>query len=78
MTPERVLTISGERQDESTEEKEGYYRSERRFGKFFRSFNLPQSADESKISAKADEGVLRITIPKVEKDSVSSRVIDIE
>ena len=78
MTPERVLTISGERQDESVEEKEGYYRSERRFGKFFRSFHLPQNADESKISAKAEEGVLEITIPKAEEDSTSSRVIDIQ
>jgi len=78
VTPERRLTISGERQSEEKDEGEGYFRSERRFGKFFRSFDLPKNADESGITAKASEGVLEITIPKLEKDATDARVIDIE
>lgn len=73
-----MLTISGERQSDEKEEGESYYRSERRFGRFNRSFHLPKNADENSITAKASEGVLEVTIPKIEKEDITARVIDIE
>ncbi|BCD62957.1 HSP20 family protein [Nitratiruptor sp. YY08-26] len=64
---DNVLTISGERKFKKEEEDKGYKRVESFFGKFERSFTLPADADAEKIEAKAEDGVLHITIPKVEQ-----------
>lgn len=71
-----VLTIKGERESEKREEKEDYKRIERVYGSFYRRFTLPDSADTTNISAKSTNGVLTITIPKVEK--VQPRKISVE
>jgi len=62
-----VLTISGKRESEKHEEREGYRHAERSSGRFFRRFVLPETVDDSRVSAKSDKGVLNITIPKSEK-----------
>ena len=62
-----VLTIKGERKSEREEEKEGYKRVERVRGTFFRRFSMPDTADAEHISAKSENGVLVVTIPKQEK-----------
>ena len=62
-----VLGITGERKVEERNEKEGYTRVERVYGKFSRQFRLPESADESKIKASGKNGVLEIEIPKKER-----------
>lgn len=62
-----VLTIKGERQEEHKEEKDNFSRIERIKGSFYRRFTLPDTADSEKISAKTNNGVLEITIPKKEK-----------
>ena len=60
------LSISGERQ--FTEEKETkHHRVERWYGKCYRSFLLPKSADAEKISANLKNGVLTVTMPKKEE-----------
>jgi len=61
-----VLTIKGERNTETVEEKEDFRRVERQSGTFYRRFTLPDSADADKIAAKSEHGVLTITIPKQE------------
>lgn len=71
-----MLTIKGERESEKKEEKEGYKRVERKWGSFYRRFSLPDSADAEKISAKCNNGVLDITIPKQEK--VQPRKISVD
>ena len=58
-----VLTISGERRHESTEEQEGYVRSERVYGTFYRAIPLPDGADEDKVDARFTNGVLEVTVP---------------
>lgn len=63
-----VLSIKGERESEKKEEKEGYKRVERSYGSFYRRFSMPETADASKINAKSRNGVLEITIPKLEKE----------
>jgi len=70
-----ILTISGERESEKKDEREGYKRVERMRGTFFRRFNLPDSADAEAISAKSNHGVLEITIPK--KAAEKSRRISV-
>ena len=62
-----VLTIRGERDSEKTEENEAYKRRERIRGSFFRQFTLPETADENGVKAKANNGVLEVSIPKAAK-----------
>ena len=59
---DNVLTISGERRDEQDEERGGYHIRERRYGSFRRSVALPEGIDESKISARYEDGVLEVTV----------------
>lgn len=62
-----TLTVKGERKTEQEVKQKNYYRLERKTGKFFRQFTLPESVDSSKISAKAKNGVLAIHLPKAEE-----------
>ncbi len=62
-----VLTIKGERESETKDEREGYKRIERQHGTFYRRFSLPDTANADKITAKSKNGVLNIIIPKQEK-----------
>ncbi len=60
-----VLTIQGERKFEHEEKKKNnYYRVERQYGVFARSFSLPTTVDGEKIQASMTNGVLEILIPK--------------
>ncbi|MCE0724601.1 Hsp20/alpha crystallin family protein [Legionella resiliens] len=70
-----ILTLRGERHFEKTENKNGYTRIERSQGQFYRRFSLPQTADDTKISAKYKQGVLEISIPK--KEMAVEKKIDI-
>jgi HSP20 family protein len=63
---DNVLTVSGERRFQEEVKEDKYYRIERRYGSFSRSLALPPTADESKVEAKYDNGVLEITVPKAE------------
>ena len=62
-----VLTLKGERSEETKEEHESYKRVERVSGSFYRRFNLPDTADAERIEAEGKNGVLEITLPKQEK-----------
>lgn len=66
-----VLTIEGEREHktEDKEDKNGrkFHRVERSYGKFQRSFRLPNTVEQSKIEASFNDGVLDLTIPKAEE-----------
>jgi HSP20 family protein len=61
------LVISGERKQEKENKDKNYYRVERSYGRFYRSFNLPQEIKEDQIEANFKDGQLNITIPKAEK-----------
>lgn len=62
-----VLSISGEREFEKTEDDSKLYRYERQFGKFLRSFALGKSVDADKITATYADGVLTVDVPKTEE-----------
>jgi len=64
---ENILTLSGERKDEQEEKGESYHRVERTTGAFSRSFVLPSTVDETKVSAEYKDGVLRVHLPKREE-----------
>lgn len=61
-----MLTISGKRASEKKEEKDGYLRTERSSGEFYRRLALPETADAEHVDAKSDKGVLEVSIPKRE------------
>ena len=73
-----VLTIKGEKKEEKEEKKADYYLSERRFGSFQRSFQLPDGVDEEKIQANFDKGVLTIILPKGAEAQKPEKKISIE
>lgn len=71
------LTVQGERSEENVDtDSREYYRSERFYGSFKRSFALPDAIDTENVSASHDNGVLRVTLPKVEQSRRKS--IEIE
>jgi HSP20 family protein len=61
------LTISGERHAEHESQERGWYRIERSFGSFNRSLTLPDGVDTDAISARFENGVLEVRIPKPEE-----------
>jgi HSP20 family protein len=63
---DNVLTVSGERRFEEEVKEDKFYRIERRYGSFSRSLALPPTADESKVEAKYENGLLEIVVPKTE------------
>lgn len=73
-TEDGMLIVSGERSQERREEEEGYVRSERRYGHFYRAIPLPEGVDESNIDASFDKGVLEITVPVSGKHEQGRRI----
>ena len=61
---DNVLTLSGERKHEEETKKENFHRIERSYGKFSRSFTLPDSVKVDKVKANYKDGVLEISLPK--------------
>jgi HSP20 family protein len=59
-----MLTIKGEKQEEKEEKTKDRYVSERRYGSFRRSLQVPGSVDVDKIEANYKSGVLTVTLPK--------------
>jgi HSP20 family protein len=59
-----MLTIKGEKKEEKEEKKKDYYLSERRYGSFQRSFQVPDGVDAEKIEASFKNGVLTVKLPK--------------
>jgi HSP20 family protein len=72
-----MLIIHGEKKEETENRKKNYYVSERRYGRFSRSFNLPTDLDLDKLEANFKKGVLSVTIPKTEEAKQNRRKIEI-
>lgn len=64
---DNALVIRGERKSEREEEEEGYYRTERSYGSFYRSIPLPEGVDAESADANFRNGVLEITMPAPER-----------
>jgi HSP20 family protein len=62
----RTLTVRSERTPLAGEQAVGYHRRERSFGAFSRSIQLPEDLDLQKASAKYENGLLTIRVPKAE------------
>jgi HSP20 family protein len=73
-----VLSIKGERQEEKEQKEKDYYRRERSFGSFERSFQVPDGVDEDKIEANFKNGVLSVTLPKSAEAQKQAKKIDVK
>lgn len=62
-----ALTISGERNFAKEERDKKYHRLERAYGRFTRSFGVPEDADDTKVSAEFKDGLLTVRLTKSEK-----------
>ena len=74
---EGALTISGERKEEKEEEEEGFYRSERTYGSFFRRLPLPEGVKTEEAAATFRDGVLEVTMP-APKSEPKGRTLEIK
>jgi HSP20 family protein len=75
---DEILTIKGEKKEEKEEKAKNYYVSERRYGAFQRSFQLPPGVDAEKIEAGFQNGVLTLTLPKTPEAQKSEKKIAIK
>lgn len=75
-----LLKISGQTEEESeeSEEERGYYRKEIKRGAFERAVRLPSNIDTDNIQAKHKQGILKIEIPKTERQIEEGSEIEIE
>ncbi|RPI49550.1 MAG: Hsp20/alpha crystallin family protein [Acidobacteria bacterium] len=71
------LTIEGERREEHEEDREGYYRSERSYGSFYRVVPLPEGAIAETAKAGFDNGVLEVTIQAPPREVSRKRRLEI-
>jgi len=69
-----AITISGERRNENEEQREGYYRSERSYGSFYRQIPLPEGVNPKDAQATFRDGVLEITLKAPQLKSQKRRL----
>jgi HSP20 family protein len=73
-----TLVLKGEKRQEKEEKDKNYHFSERSYGSFQRSFDLPASVDRNKIAADFSKGVLTLTLPKTAEAQIPAQKIDIK
>jgi len=73
-----MITLSGERKHKKEVKKEDYHRVESSFGKFERSFTLPEGADVENITASNEDGVLEVVIPKLKSETDKVKNIEVK
>ncbi|HUL09711.1 MAG TPA: Hsp20/alpha crystallin family protein [Candidatus Acidoferrum sp.] len=73
-----VLTIKGEKKEEKEEKTKNYHLSERRYGAFQRSFQLPSGVAKDRIEARFQKGVLTVTLPKTPEAQKREQKIEIK
>lgn len=77
---DNILTITGEKKKEKEEKdtKRNFFRSERVYGSFTRSFTLPEDIDPDSVDAKFENGILNIKISKAEQKKINEKFIAIK
>lgn len=72
-----VLSLKGEKKSQRDESKDAWHLSERSYGAFERTFQLPEGIDEDNIKASFEKGVLRIAMPKLPDKTPAEKKIAI-
>ena len=73
-----TLVLKGEKRQESEKKDKNYHFSERAYGSFQRSFELPASVDRDKIAADFSKGVLTLTLPKTSEAQKQAKKIEVK
>jgi len=73
---DNLLTLKGKKNFVEAKEGENWKRVETRYGEFSRSFTLPENVDADKISAAYKDGVLELSVPKIEP--AKPKLIDVK
>lgn len=71
------LVIEGDRREEQRQEGQGYYRSERSYGHFYRAISLPEGVDADQASASMRNGLLEVVVPVQQSTQQRGRKLDI-
>ena len=71
---DQVLTISAENTENKTDENEKWTRKEYHFAGFKRSFTLPKTVGAEKITAEYKDGILYVTLPKMEEGKAKGTI----
>jgi HSP20 family protein len=71
---DHVLTVSGERKFTKEKKDSNYHSVETQFGAFKRAFTLPENVDAGNITAKYNNGILEVTVPKDEKKVLKASI----
>lgn len=72
------LTVRGEKKEEREETKKDYHVSERRYGSFRRTLQVPDTVDAENINAEMKNGVLTVVLPKTEEAKSKARKISVK
>lgn len=72
-----AITIEGERRSEENENREGFYRTERNYGKFYRRLPLPEAVEPENANATFRDGVLEITMDAPKRTESKPRKVEI-
>ncbi len=75
---DHLITISGEKKKEEKVEDKNFYRLERSYGSFSRSFELPADVKADQVKAKFHHGVLEVRLPKTEEAKRRAKTVPIE
>lgn len=75
---DHIVTISGEKKKEEKVSDKNFYRVERSYGSFTRSFELPADVKADQVKAKFHDGVLEIRMPKTEEAKQKAKSVPIE
>jgi HSP20 family protein len=73
-----TLTIKGEKHEQTEDKQKDYYLSERRYGSFQRTFQLPEGVDTNKVDASFAKGVLTVKLPKTAEAQKAEKTIPIK
>ena len=74
---DRTLTLQGERKQHKAEDNERFHRVESSYGRFMRSFVLPEDADEAGIEATFKDGALSVRVPRSQQKPPKARQISV-
>jgi len=73
-----MLTLCGERRQKTEEKKEKFHRVESFYGKFSRSFTLPENVDSGAIRAESKDGIVTVHVPKTKTEAKNAKEIRIQ
>jgi len=75
---DHTLTIKGEKKKEEEVKEENYYRSERSYGTFLRTVELPKDVPAEKVKACFKNGILEVRMPKTEEAKAKDVKVKVE